>query len=209
MDPDSKTGTGFENAPKTGKHYSAQISEEGLSVLRSLIGKTVWRVYASCLQVAGPHVAAPAFSIPISSDSSGSWIHRFVVVRCQWFETPLLLTDYWQIIVSDEEAPHDIEIDSTGAIVAPCTVCFYRAAPVARIDLYSFEASFGEGEMLESVAYDRAIRIHTAEGKSLCICCQSDGPGILTEVNLSEDEATISHFLEGSRLRLSITTTHE
>jgi hypothetical protein len=207
MDFDGREHAGFGTEPKVGKQYSAQISEEGLSVLRSLIGQTVWRVFASCLQVSGEHLTAPAFSIPMSANANGSWMHWFVVVRCEWFETPETGNDYWQLCVTKENTPYDIDVDSTGAIVAPCTINFYRAEPVTGIDLYRFEAASGEDEMLESVAYDRAIRIHTAARKSICICCQLDGPGTATEVHISEDEETIRHFLNGSQLRLSITDT--
>jgi hypothetical protein len=170
-----------------------------------MIGLTVATVYASCLQVSGQHLTAPAFSIPVSSDASGRWIHRYVVIRCDWFETPHTLTDYWRIFVSDEAAPQGIETDSAQGIVAPCTIKFYHATPITMIDVYQFEGSAGDAECLEIALYDQAIHFQSANGRSFCIACQLNGPGIATEVHISEDADTIRQFLKGSRSRLSIT----
>ena len=184
--------------------YSAQISDAGLSVLKGLIGRTINLVYASCLQVAGRDLTAPSLSIPTLDEIDGRWIHRYVVIRCNYFETPKTWLDYWEMLVSDEEKPNGIEVNSTNAIVAPCTINFYHAEPVSRIDIFTFEWSAGEGPDTESVKFDQAIRFQLAGGKSLCVACRLDGPGIGTEVHISEDEETIAEFLKDSRLRLSI-----
>jgi hypothetical protein len=185
-------------------HYSAQISDDGLAVLRSMIGLTVGTVYASCLQVAGQHLTAPAFSIPISSNTSGRWIHRYIVIRCDWFETPHTLTDYWRMSVSDEGAPFGIEMNSEEGLIAPCSIRFYHATPINKIDVYHFEESAGDEQCLEIASYDQAIHFQSANGRSFCIACQLNGPGIATEVHISEDPGTIRQFLDGSPLRLSI-----
>lgn len=188
-----------------GRHYSAQIAEDDLVVLKELIGLTVFTVYASCLQVAGRHVTAPSFSIPVSSNVEGRWVHKYFNFHCEWFETPHTLTDYWQIFVSHDEKPQDVEVNPQNALMAPCTIKYFLSTPINHIEVYEFRWTAGEGQNLESVTYDNAIHFHLENGKSFCIACQLDGPGIATEIHISDDDETIRTFLEGSQLRLSIT----
>jgi hypothetical protein len=186
-------------------NYSAQISENGLAVLRSMIGLTVATVYASRLDVSAQHLTAPAFSIPVFSKTSGHCTNRYVVIRCDWSETPHTMSDYWRMSVSDKGAPYGIQVNSDHALIAPCSIQFYHAAPIERIQVYQFEASAGDEQCLEIVTYDQAIHFQSANGRSFCIACQLNGPGIATDVHLSEDADTITQLLEGSQLRLSIT----
>ena len=183
---------------------SAQIPEAGVEALRGLIGSQPYRVYAPCLQVAGPHLTAPSFSIPVSGEKAGEWTHKYVVIRCEWSETPRTLTDFWRILVSFEDKPNGIGVDLTGAVIAPCTINLYNAKPISKIEVYEFQLKSGEGMDLESVKYDRAIRFEQEGGKPFCVACQLDGPGIATEVHFSEDEATVREFLEGSQLRVCL-----
>jgi hypothetical protein len=185
-------------------HYSAQISADDLLVLNKLIGITVHRVYASCLQVRGQHLTAPNFAIPITSEMNAQRIHKYFNFRCKWFETPHTLTDYWQIVVSHDDKPHDFEVHPEKGLIAPCTVNYFRTAPINKIEIYEFQSSAGEGQNLEAVTYDKAIHVHLADGKSFGIACQLNGPGIATEVHISDHDETIETFLDGSRLRLSI-----
>jgi hypothetical protein len=186
--------------------YFAQASDAGLSVLRSMIGNCFHSIYAPCLQVAGAHLTAPSFSIPVFDRITGHWSNRYVVIRCNWSETPLTLTDYWQMLVSCEAKPDRIDVDSTGAIVAPCTIKYFQATPIRKIEVYEFKRSPGLDQGRETVRYDQGIRFEQESGKAFCIACQLDGPGIATEVHISEDDATISQFLEGSRLRVCLTS---
>lgn len=191
--------------PKTeGSSYSAQISEDGLLILQGLIGRQLSRVLAPCLQVTLAHFTAPSFAIHISDEFAGKWTHKYVNISCDWSETPLTLTDYWRILIFCEDKPAGIDVDSTGAIVAPCTIYFYKAMPIKKIEVYEFGWSAGQGADAETVKYDQAIRFESEEGKAFCIATQLDGPGIATEVHISEDATTIGEFLEGSQLRVRI-----
>jgi hypothetical protein len=185
--------------------FSAQISEDGLLILRGLIGRQLYRVLAPCLQVAGAHFTAPSFSIHFSDEIGGKWFHKYVNIRCEWSETPLTFTDYWEILISSDNKPSGIDVDSSGAIVAPCTICFYKAKPIKKIEIYEFQWSDGEGDDLEAVTYDKAIRFQHEDGTAFCIACQLNGPGDATEVHISEDETTVRQFLEDSRLRVCLT----
>jgi len=196
--------TGDNSETSTGK-YCTQISEAGLVVLQGLIGRQVHMVYAPCLQVAGAHLTSPSFSIPVSDQTAEKWVHKHVNFSFEWFETPLTLTDYWKIAVSIDDKPQGIEVNSTGAIVAPCTINFYESKPINRIEVFEFNWSAGQEIDMEMVTYDNAIRFECEGGRAFCIACQLNGPGIATEVHLSENEAVISEFLEGSRLRMSLT----
>jgi hypothetical protein len=202
MNP-KKPSEGFETRDA---EYSAQISKTGLSVLQSMIGNRFYSIHAPCLQVAGSHLTAPSFSIPVFDRITGNWSRQYIVIQCDWSETPLTLTDYWRMLVSCDDKPDRIGVDSTGAIIAPCTIKYFRATPICKIDVYEFECSpeFDQGR--ETVKYDKGIRFETESGKAFCIACQVNGPGILTEVSISEDDATISQFLEGSRLRVRLTS---
>lgn len=186
--------------------YTARISEASLTVVRSLIGETIFSVYASCLQVAGGDRTAPSFAIVRSSEINGRWIHRYIVFRCEWFETPHCLLDWWQMVVLNDDRPGDVTVDSNGTLIAPCRINFYNASPIRSIEIYSFEWSAGEGQSYEHVEYDQAICLRRMDGKSLCFACQLNGPGVATEIHLSEDEETITTFLSGSQLRLSFTS---
>lgn len=186
--------------------YSAQISEAGLSVLQSMIGNSFFSIYAPCLQVAGSHLTAPSLSIPVFDRVTGNWSRQYIVIQCNWSETPLTFTDYWQMLVSRGEKPDRIDVDPTGAIIAPCTIKYFRATPICKIDVYEFERSIEVDRGRETVKYDQGIRFETESGKTFCIACLLNGPGIATEVSISEDDETIGRFLEGSRLRVRLTS---
>jgi hypothetical protein len=185
--------------------YSAPISEAGLSVLQSTIGNSFFTIHAPCLQVAGSHLTAPSFSIPVFDKVRGNWSKQYVVIKCTWSETPLSFTDYWQMLVSASEKPDHIEVDPTGAIIAPCTIRYFRATPICKIDVYEFECAVEVDGERELVKYDQGIRFETESGTAFCIACLLNGPGIATEVSISEDYTTICKFLEGSHLRVSLT----
>jgi hypothetical protein len=191
--------------PKTQcRNYSAQISEDGLLILQGLIGRQLHRVLAPCLQVAGMHFTAPSFSIQFSDEIAGKWFHNYANIRCEWSETPLTHTDFWSILVSCEDKPFGIDVASNGATMAPCTVSFYNAKPIRKIEVYEHRWSDERGGEVEAVRYDQAIRFEQEGGAPFCIACQLNGPGIATELHISESESTVSEFLEGSRLRVCI-----
>ncbi len=116
-----------------------------------------------------------------------------------------LLNDYWQLIAKHDDRPEGIKVDSANAIVAPCGNHFYDTAPISKIEIYAFSYSGGECAQEEDVAYDQAILFQLENGKSFCVACQLDGPGIATDVHSSEEVETIRKPIEGSRLRLTLT----
>jgi hypothetical protein len=192
---------GSVSAEAQNSEYSVRISDDGLSVLRSMIGNRFHTIYAPCLNVAGADLAAPSLSILVFDRVTGNWRNEYIVIRCNWHETPLMLNDYWQILVSREDKPNQIDVNSTGAVVAPCTINYYQATPITKIEVYEFEW-VDQGQ--ESIRYDNAIRFEQGNGQAFCVACQLNGPGIATDVHISEDPVVISQFLAGSRLRLCL-----
>ena len=143
--------------------------------------------------------------MPLPDEIDGTWSHRFVNVSCQWFETPRFLNDYCRLVVTSDNKPNGIEVDASNATVEPCTVHFYsNVSPISIIEVYELELPLSDTPDEETVLYDKAICLRCEIGIRLCIAWQLDGPGIATDVHFSEDEKTISDFLEGTRLRLSI-----
>jgi len=185
--------------------YSKQLSPVSILALRELVGRAIHTVYSPCLQVHQRHLTSPSLSIPISDETADGWVHRYVVVTCEWFETPEASIDYWQMLVNVGAKPNDIEKSPSLGLIAPCTVHMYgHNSPIQKIDIYAYFWPATEPSNGEIVTYDRAIRFERADGAAFCISCQLDGPGIATEVHFSDDEETISSLLNGSKVRMSI-----
>src|SRR5207247_7759566 len=105
---------------------------------------------------------------------------RYIVIRCDWFETPHALTDYWRMSVSDENAPCGIELNTDLALTAPCSISFYHAAPITMIDVYQFEESAGDEQCMEVASYDQAVHFQSANGRSFFMACELNGLRIAT-----------------------------
>jgi hypothetical protein len=179
-----------------------QCSEASLSVLRSLLGRTIYRMLSPCLQVAGLHIASPSVSIPLTDQEGEGWRHHYAVIRCEWVETANG-NDFWQMIVTPESKPAGIEVDAQNGILAPCTINFFGSSQIKQIEIFesnSHPAGFRE----QGVTYDQAIRFCLEEGKFICVACQLNGPGIATEVSISGDDETIKGFLADSWLRMTL-----
>src|ERR1700675_3541036 len=168
------------------KSVTERIRESSVRALRRLLGRRVYTIYAPCLQVAGPHLTEPSLSILTTDNDNENWVHKFIVFSCDYFETPNFALDYWQVHVSDEEMPDRIPVNSDRCLVAPCTINLYKAEPIDRIEIFSFDLSRNDGTRQEEVSYDQAIRFHSGERASFCVACQLNGPGIRTEVHFSE-----------------------
>jgi hypothetical protein len=81
-------------------------------------------------------------------------------------------------------------------IVAPCTINFHgHSSPILKVEVYKFSWPANEHLDAESVVYDRAIRFQRQDGSSFCIACQLNGPGIATEVHVSDEDETIADLL--------------
>ncbi len=172
------------------------LPADGIALLRALPGFTLHRILAPCLQVAGQHFAAPSFSFLMGQ-------HNFLDFACEWFETPYTYTDYWRLSISRRPNPSGIDINSDGALIAPCTIQFFDTKPISGIEIYSTQWDWqGESES-EHVAYDSAISFIRNDQGAFWIWCDLDGPGIATELHFSEDPATVAPFLAGAQLRLS------
>jgi hypothetical protein len=72
-----------------------------------------------------------------------------------------------------------------------------NSSPILRVEVYEFSWPANEQLDAENVVYDRAIHFQRQDGSSFCVACQPNGPGIATEVHVSDDDKTIAHLLSG------------
>ncbi len=186
--------------------HVAQVSQTTISSLSILLGHQVHRVYAPCLDVSGAHFASPSYSIVVSDCVADAWTHRFLNFNAVWSETPRFLNDYWELQVSDDQAPEGISVSAENAMLSPCSISFYEngSSAVTSIQIYTLSVPDLE-DTGESVVYDKVIQFKRDNGSSFCIFCQLDGPGIATDVRLSEDPDLIQSLLKSCALRLTLT----
>jgi hypothetical protein len=171
------------------------LSDASISVLRLLLGVQVFTIFAPNLDAAGSHLAAWKFSFLIRKDF-------FVNVSCEWSETPRFLNDSWLITFSESSDPIGIAKNASGALTAPCTISMYKAEPIEKIEIFEYHDD-ADGELDESVHYDKAIVFRCGrDGRSFCICCMLNGPGIATDLHFSEDPVVIEEMVSGSKVRL-------
>lgn len=185
--------------------HVVQIAQSSISALSALIGRQVHRVYAPSLDIAGTHVAAPSFSVPISDQIGEAWVHRFVNLKAIWSETPRFMNDYWEIQASADQTPVGISVTAENAMLSPCSISFYEngGSMLTAIKVYSLSIPDLEDEN-ESVLYDKALQFVRENGSSFCVACQLNGPGIAEFVRLSEDPKVIQELLEDCHLRLTL-----
>jgi hypothetical protein len=170
------------------------LSSASISALCDLLGKSIHTIYASHLDAAGAHLAAPQLSLLISKEI-------FVNFYCDWSETPRLLNDSWLITVSESENPSGIDRNESGALLAPCTISLYHAKPIRKIEIFAYRYEDDETPE-ESVHYDQAIVFKCDEGRSFCIACMLNGPGISEDLHFSEDAQVIREMVSHSKSRL-------
>ena len=170
------------------------LSESSILVLRELLGLTIHTIFAPNVDAAGAHLAAWKLSMFLKKD-------LFVNFSCQWSETPRYLNDSWLIEVAEAVEPIGILRNESGALIEPCTISMYKAQPIKKIEIFEYRYDLDEGAE-ESVNYDRAIVFRCAEGRSFCISCMLNGPGIATYVHFSEDDDVIREMIDQSSIRL-------
>src|SRR5258707_255851 len=117
------------------------LTDESVSALRLLLGRSIHTVYAPNLDAAGGHLAAWTLSMLLGKDS-------FMNFSCQWSETPHFLNDSWQITVAEDCVPLRILLSDSDALVEPCTISMYGAKPIQRIEIHSY-TNGGDNEGIE------------------------------------------------------------
>ena len=179
--------------------FAEVIHLDGASIaaLRSLIGSRSYRILTPCLQVAGRHFTAPSLSIE-------KRLNAYIAIGCEWFETSHSWANYWRIVISETSIPRGIEVRSDGALIAPCTIRFYNAEPISSIEVHSSRWDWSHDDEEEHVEYDSALLFHMTDSRVFCVWCHPNGPGILTEVQFTEDRELISEILKSTQLRLRL-----
>jgi len=77
----------------------------------------------------------------------------------------------------------------------------YHAKPIRKIEIFDYQYSEDEPPE-EAVHYDRAIVFSCDEGRSFCIACMINGPGISEYLHFSEDARVIQEMICESKSRL-------
>jgi hypothetical protein len=173
------------------------LDDESQRSLVNLIGVKPYRILTPCLQVAGVHFTSPSLSIERGPQA-------YTAINCEWFESPHTFKDYWRLSITETSNPAGIEVRSDGAIASPCTIKLFGATPISSIEIYSSHWKWSDCEVEERVEWDSALLFYLQDGRRFCIWCQLDGPGIATEVSLTENLDLIQHALIDTVLRLRI-----
>jgi hypothetical protein len=172
---------------------SCLISDESISILRQLLGISIHTLFAPHLDAAGAHLASPSLAMLLEKN-------RYLNFTCERFETPHYLNDSWQIRIAQSSNPLDIPQNSSGALIAPCTINMYGTHSITKIAIYEYLRM--EEEVEESVQYDQSILFECSDGHSFCIACMLNGPGIATYLHFSEDKKVIQEMTGESHVRL-------
>ena len=176
---------------------SLRLDEISLKPLKGLLGLRLYRILAPCLQVAGQEFTAPSLSFEKEAK-------QYVVIACEWFESPYTWTDYWRFSISEQVQPAGIEISPDGAIVSPCTIHFYQPHTISSIQIRSSRWDWSNTEEEEHIEFDSLLLFNTHEGRQFCIWCHANGPGIATEVHFTQDGELISDLLKSTHRRLHL-----
>jgi len=175
-----------------------QLSDESIATLRRLIGTTIHTIWCPNLDAAGAHLAAWTFAMLIEKG-------RFINFACQWSETPIFLNDSWLLQVSESDDPVNIDKSEDGAYRGVCTISIYGAQPIERVEVFEYQSETDQDHPEETTLYDQALIFQCAGGRSFCICCMLNGPGIATYLHFSEDISVMEEMIRGSRNRLVLT----
>lgn len=183
------------SAPKL---YEARLSEETVAALRSVLGETIFRIYAPTLELSGKYALSPSMSL-----------HRegigYVVIENAWMETPIEYIDYWQISARLSRTPKVIKtrIGRDGAgdtLYYPSQINLaFSSAAINRIVIH--EETWSNAENQESIAYDHALVFYREDGSKFCI---SAYPTNQDSLEYTEDESEINSTVEAHKLRLEL-----
>ncbi len=178
--------------------YEARLSEETIAALRSILGETIYQIYAPTLEMGGKWALAPSLSL-----------HRegvgYVVIENEWMETPTEFIDYWQISARRSQSPKDIKtrIGENGAgdiLYYPSHINLaFSESAINRIAVH--EETWSNIENQESVAYDHALIFYREDGYRFCI---SAYPTNQDTLEYTEDENAIDSIVEAHKLRFEL-----
>jgi hypothetical protein len=172
-----------------------RISDESIETLRRLIGVSVHTIWCPNLDAAGAHLAAWTLAMLIEKG-------RFFNFSCEWSETPIYLNDSWMIEVFEASGPANILKNNEGAYLNVCSISMWRAQPIEQIEIFEYQTETDKEHPEETTLYDQALVFRCAGGRSFCICCLLNGPGIATYLHFSEDPAVVEEMTSGSKVRL-------
>jgi len=170
--------------------FEARLSDESLGILRQLLGHSLFQLFSTAIVVDGPQVTAWDIQVHTAD--------RWIIFRCEWHETPSGELDYFQLNVSESQAPLNIEVRNKGLLNAS-SVVVPPGGRITQIGIWE-RSETGEASAGEEVAYDAAILFARTDGRQICIA--ADSTTIADRVCLLVTDRDIQALLADCRCRL-------
>ena len=175
-------------------HYEAHVADDDLDALAQLVGVQIRQIVCPAVEVAGPWMLAVSFTIQLPSS-------RFLILSCDWLETPVDHLDYYQLsaVISDKPGGIQLVETSGGGVALGYPVSSIDVAPalcVERIRVYTTRDSADDSD--ESVEYDGLVVLDGADGNRIAICAEQSIAGRL---ELTIDQDLIAQAVEHSQVQ--------
>jgi len=168
------------------QRFTYTLEDSAVNTLRGLLGRPVYNLYTSSLEVDGDRVVAPHYSIPLPGG-------RFLVVQSDWGDTPREAIDYHVIGVDVSDSPPGVEVgpgeDGRVGIKAPFSAVRLRhgGAAISEVSVRVFE----EVSECEGVRYDAAILFEYEGGTQFLLEVNDSISGGLRYTGSSTDIAQV------------------
>lgn len=177
--------------------FEARITDEGISALRGVLGLSPQQVFSPGVEVEDEFVSSPSYSIPMEN-------RGWLIIENAWLETPKDYIDYYRLSVHSSPKPKDISVGSKEHIgevlnFPLSSISIGPPSPIVKIGIY--EAGWSDPEGEESVAYDRALIFHRADGGRFAI---STHDSIADLLDFTKVEQRVQEFIDSCRCRVSI-----
>ncbi|WP_400192207.1 hypothetical protein [Hymenobacter sp. B81] len=163
------------------KTYTEFLSDEQISVLRMLIGHSIYELHSWSLTVLDEHMETPVVSIPFNRQ----WMN----IYSHWLETPLDLNYHKLVVELSEQALYPERPSSRIRIDKG------RRPRIESIEVFSVEDIWGE----ECIKYDTHIKFNLSGDYSFCISVIDNAAELL---NVSTNKEYINTLTQGHTLRL-------
>ena len=177
--------------------FEARQSDQSVAALRTLVGIPVSQIFSPGVDVWDSYVSSPHYSIPVENQG-------WVVIENIWRETPAEYLNYFQLKARHSKTPKGI---STGKAKYIGEVLKYpissvhiaSLSPVVRIGVHEY--TFSNRRYEDSVAYDRGIVFHRADGSKFAIWAQDS---IAELMELSKHRGRVNAFMKKHPCRVCV-----
>ena len=166
------------------KTISAKIDRESETALKALVNNSTGLLFSphADIHYGSSVIAVKHVSIPLDDD-------RFVVIECDWDETPEGY-DYYHLSARLADSPKDIE--NQRRAWKYLSLCFGAFQTAAAVEVLEAHFVFAE----EAVRFDAGIRITLQDGIQIAIVCQESIAGLLEFAAMPEDNESLTDDLQ-------------